>query len=180
MAERALTLMTVDEFLSWDDGTDTRYELADGALRAMAPPDAAHRIVVANVTTLIHVGLRERRPCRPENEAGLRIDNRTMWQADVAVTCHPPAREIDAPLLIVEVLSPSTRTHDLGRKLTDYRTLASVQEIWLVDSERRWLQLWQRDGERWIVQDFVGGSTFASEVLAAAVPLDEVYANSGV
>jgi Uma2 family endonuclease len=180
MAERALTLMTVDEFLSWDDGTDTRYELADGALWAMAPPDAAHRIVVANVTTLIHIGLRQRQPCRPENEAGLRIDDRTMWQADVAVTCRAPAREIEAPLLIVEVLSPSTRTHDLGRKLTDYRTLATVQEIWLVDSERRWLQLWRRDGERWIVQDFVGGGTLGSDVLAANVPLDEIYANSGL
>ena len=132
MAERALTLMTVDEFLSWDDGTDTRYELADGALRAMAPPDAAHRIVVANVTTLIHVGLRERMPCRPENEAGLRIDNRTMWQADIAVTCHPPAREIDAPLLIVEVLSPSTRTHETsaGSSPTTGPSPASKKSGW--------------------------------------------------
>ena len=180
MAERALTLMSVDDFLSWDDGTDTRYELADGALRATAPPDAAHRIIVANTTALIHVALRARQPCRPEIEAGLRIDDRTMWQADVAVSCHPPAREIESPLLIVEALSPSTRIHDLGRKLTDYRTLASVQEIWLVDSERRWLQLWRRDGERWIVQDFVGGSRFGSAVLQAELSLDEIYANSGI
>ena len=38
MAEQALTLMTVDEFLSWDDGTETRYELADGVIHAMSPP----------------------------------------------------------------------------------------------------------------------------------------------
>ena len=92
----------------------------------------------------------------------------------------PPSREIEAPLLVVEVLSPSTRTHDLGRKLPDYRTLDTVQEIWLADSERRWLQLWRRDGERWVVQDFVGGSRFSSDVLAIDVPLDEVYANSGL
>lgn len=180
MAERALSSMTVDEFLAWEDGTDTRYELADGVVRAMAPPDAAHRIIVANITAIIHGALRSRRPCRPENEAGLRIDARTMWQADVAVTCHPPSREIEAPLLVVEVLSPSTRTHDLGRKLPDYRTLGSVQEIWLVDSERRWLQLWRRDGARWIVQDFVGASAFGSDVLAADILLDDVYANSSL
>jgi Uma2 family endonuclease len=180
MAEQALRLMTVDEFLAWDDGTDTRYELADGALWAMAPPDAPHRIIVANATTLIHGGLRGRSPCRPENEAGLRIDDRTMWQADIAVTCQPPARELEMPLLVVEVLSPSTRTHDLSRKLPDYRMLPSVQEIWLVDSERRWLQLWRRDRDHWIVQDLVGSANFTSSTLAADVPLDEIYANSGL
>ena len=77
------------------------------------------------------------------------------------------------------MLSPRARTHDLGRKLPDYRTLGTVREIWLADSERRWLQLWQRDGERWIVQDFVGGSAVHSDVLAADVLLDDVYANSG-
>ena len=180
MAERALSSMTVDQFLSWDDGTDTRYELADGIVRAMAPPDAAHRVIVANVAAIIHGALRSRPPCRPEIEAGLRIDARTMWQADIAATCHPPSREIEAPSLVVEVLSPSTRTHDLGRKLPDYRTLATVQEIWLADSERRWLQLWRRDGERWVVQDFVGGSLFRSDVLTIDVPLDDVYINSGL
>ena len=180
MAEQALRLMTVDEFLAWDDGTDVRYELSAGALWAMAPPDAPHRIVVANITTLLHVGLKQRKPCRPENEAGTRISEQTMWQADIAVTCHPPAREIATPLMIVEVLSPSTRMHDLSRKLVDYRTLPSVQEIWLVDSERRWAQVWGRDGDRWIVRDLVGGAVFASVTLAAEVPLDQVYANSGL
>ena len=39
MAEHALQRMTVDEFLGWDDGTDMRHELADGVIRAMAPPE---------------------------------------------------------------------------------------------------------------------------------------------
>lgn len=180
MAERALSSMTVDEFLRWEDGTETRYELSDGFVRAMAPPDAVHRIVVANLTAIIHAALRSRPPCRPENEAGLRIGERTMWQADIAATCHPPSREIAAPMLVVEVLSPSTRTHDLGRKLPDYRALATVREIWLADSERRWLQRRERDGERWIVQDFVGAGAFHSEALAADVQLDDIYANSGL
>jgi Uma2 family endonuclease len=180
MAERAPTRMTVDDFLVWEDGSDTRHELADGVVRAMAPPDAPYRIIVANLTALIHAGLRNRPPCRPANEAGLRVDAHTMWQADIAVTCEPPAREIVGPIAVVEVLSPSTRAHDLARKLPDYRTLATVQEIWLADSERRWLQLWRRDGERWIVQDLVGASAFRSEVLAADVTLDEVYAHSGL
>lgn len=180
MAEQALKLMTVDEFLTWDDGTDTRYELADGVIQAMAPPAGAHRTIVANLAALIHAALRARRPCRPEVEAGLRISDYVMWQADIAVTCQPAAREIVDPLLVVEVLSPSTRSHDLGHKLNDYKTLPSVQEIWMVDSERRWLQLWRLEGERWLGQDLVRSSTVESSVLGVTVELDEIYADSGL
>ena len=90
------------------------------------------------------------------------------------------ARSLE-PLLVVEVLSPSTRIHDLGRKLNDYKTLPSVQEIWMVDSERRWVQLWRRDGERWIVQDLVGSADVRQR--SAWTPpsqLDELYADSGL
>jgi Uma2 family endonuclease len=180
MNEHASKLTTVDEFLAWEDGTDTRYELADGVIRAMSPPAGAHGTVVANATALIHGALRDRRPCRPQSEAGIRIADHVWWQADVAVTCAPPAPEVVEPLLIVEVLSPSTRTHDLDRKLNDYKLLPSVEEIWMVDSERRWVQIWRRDAQRWIVQDFVGSATYESSVLRGSVRLDDLYADSGV
>jgi Uma2 family endonuclease len=172
----------VDEFLAWDDGTDTRYELADGIVRAMAPPSNAHGTIVVNTAALLRTVLRDRRPCRPQAEAGIRIGEWTRWQADIAVTCTPitSRSEIDQPLLVIEVLSPGTRTHDLSRKLNDYKSLPTVQEIWMVDSERRWLQVWQRDGERWIVRDLVGSALFDSEVLDAAVHLDDLYADSGL
>jgi Uma2 family endonuclease len=181
MAEQALKLMTVDEFLAWDDGTDTRYELADGAIRAMAPPTNVHGTIAGNAALLIGSALRGKRPCRIQPEAGVRIDQHTWWQADLAVTCTPvvPGSEIDRPVLIIEVLSPSTRVQDLGRKLVDYKGLPSVREIWMVDSERRWVQLWRRDGDDWAGQDLVGAATFDSATLGAVVELDELYADSG-
>lgn len=180
MAEQAPKLMTVDEFLAWDDGTDTRYELADGIVRAMAPAQGPHTTIAANVTGIIHAALRSRRPCRPQSEVGIRISERTMWHADVVVTCAAPAPETVEPLLIVEVLSPSTRNHDLGRKLNDYRGLPSVKEVWMVDSERRWVQHWRRDADHWIVRDFVGQARFASPTLDGEVDLEDLYADSGL
>jgi len=181
MAEQALKLITVDEFLLWnDDDTDTRHELADGVIRTMSPPSGPHSAIVANAIVALHAALRDRQPCRPLAEAGVRIDEHTMWQADVAVTCKPIARETHDPVLVVEVLSPTTRTHDLGRKLIDYKSLPSVLEIWMVDSERRWAQVWRRDGEGWIGQDFVGTAHLDSAVLQGLVRLDDLYANSGV
>jgi Uma2 family endonuclease len=180
MAEQAVRLMTVDEFLRWDDGTDTRHELADGVVQAMAPPSVPHSAIVANAVVILAAALRDRRPCRPLAEAGVRIDEMVMWQADIAVTCKPIARETPEPVLIVEVLSPSTRTHDLGRKLIDYKSLPSTEEIWMLDSERRWAQVWRRDGEGWLGQDFVGAASFDSAVINGPVQLDDVYADAGV
>ena len=182
MAEHALMPMTVNEFLTWDDGTDTRYELADGALVAMAPPSNVHGTVVGNAALTIGTALRHRRPCRFQTEAGVRVDENTWWQADLAVTCTPitAGSEIDRPTLLVEVLSPGTRMHDLGRKLGDYKTLPSVAEIWMIDSERRWVQHWRREAAGWIGQDFVGSAAFASATLAERVTLDQLYSDSGL
>lgn len=180
MRDSAERPMTVDEFMRWDDGTDTRYELDEGVPMAMAPPAGPHGTIVANAIGICWSRLRDRAPCRPHSEAGILISARTRWQADLAVTCQPPAANVEDPSLIVEVLSPSTRTHDLGRKLLDYQSLPAVQEIWLIDSERRWLQHWRREGDHWRVQDFVGSSSFPSPTLEGEVPLDELYRNSGL
>ena len=179
MAEPAEKLMTVDEFLRWDDGTDTRHELVDGRIVAMASPGPAHRTIAANIVRLIGNRLADRPPCRAEIEAGIRISDVTRWQADVAVTCGPLAYDVE-PLIVVEVLSPSTRRNDLSLELADYKTLPSVQEIWLIDSERRWAQVWWREAEGWHGRDHVDGSSFRSEVLEGEVALDELYRNAGL
>ena len=62
MAEPAAKRMSLAEFLEWDDGTDTRYELIDGRPRAMAPPTLAHGTIVANLAAVIRPRLKP--PCR--------------------------------------------------------------------------------------------------------------------
>jgi Uma2 family endonuclease len=172
--------MTVDEFLRWDDGTDTRYELIDGQIVAMAPPNGRHGTVVVNAGALVNSRLRSRSPCRAQAEAGVRVSEHRWWQADLAVTCQPPEAEIVDPLLVIEVLSPSTRNRDLVDKLPDYKALPSVLEIWLIDSERRWAQVWWREPEGWHGRDHVGGGALRSQVLDGEVMLDELYLNAGL
>jgi Uma2 family endonuclease len=183
MADPALKLMTADEFVLWDDGTDTRYELIDGIVTAMASPSANHGTIVANAGRLIGNLLERRPPCRAIVEAGLAISAHRFFVADVVATCTPPAGgpSVADPFLVIEVLSPSTRKDDMGLKLPDYRQLASVAEIWLIDGERRHVQLWRRDpavASRWIVEDLVGAATFTSTTLDDRVALDALYRNT--
>ena len=183
MGEPALQGMTADEFLSWDDGTDTRYELVGGAVVAMAPPSYVHGIVVGNAYAAIRAALEGRAPCQAAVEAGIRLDHANHYKADVAASCADPAGAgyVPDPFLIVEVLSESTWRDDIGSKLQRYIKLPSVREIWLVDSRERWVQVWRRAEETWIVTlPMSGDASFASEALADRVDLGALYRNSGL
>jgi Uma2 family endonuclease len=172
--------MTVDEFLAWDDGTETRYELVDGVAGAMAPPMSFHGTIQGNAHAECDGRLAARPPCRAILEAGVRIGADTFFVADVATTCAPVENEaaVRDPALLVEVLSPSTRAQVLLRKLPACKLLPTVREIWLIDSERRWAQVWWREAEGWHGRDLIGPAGFRSRVLDDEVALDRLYRNT--
>lgn len=181
MAEAARRLMTVEEFLDWDDGTDRRYELVDGIVRMMVTPLDNHGTIVANIT--IAIGRHLRPECRVVTESGLVPKNRSRsyYEADLSVTCAPPVpggtRPVPDPLVVIEVLSPSTEKFDRDRKALDYRSLPSVEEIVLVSTSVRRVEIWRRVGERWIGIDFIGDAVARFECLGIDVPLADIYRN---
>ena len=71
----------------------------------------------------------------------VRIDARTTYEPDASVVCGPrrpdDAIAIDDPVIVVEVLSPSTAAIDHGRKLSGYFSLPSVEHYLILDPERR-------------------------------------------
>jgi Uma2 family endonuclease len=170
--------MTLAEFLDWDDGTDRRYELLDGVPVMMASSLEAHGELAATLT--MEVGNRLRPPCRVISEAGIVIPNRadTYYIADLAVTCaprEPGRRMVVEPVLAVEVLSPSTSQVDRWRKVADYRTLPSVQEILVLFSDERRAEVQPRTADGWRVEDLIGKAEINLSCCEAPVPLAAVY-----
>jgi Uma2 family endonuclease len=157
MSEPAIKQMTLAEFLCWEDGSDTRYELLWGLPTAMAPPARAHGILCARLGGMLDTALRPRRPCSAQTEAGIvRLDrDDTYYVADLAVTCTPYQRGeqlVNDPILIVEILSHGTEGHDRRTKVPVYRNIESVKEILLVDSENIYAEILRREGDRWIIE----------------------------
>ena len=157
MAEPAIRPMTLDEFLHWDDGTDTRYELINGFPVAMAPPARAHGILCARLGGLIDSALRSRRPCAAQIEAGIaRLDrDDSFYIADVAVSCQPYRQGeqlVQEPILIVEILSPSTERNDRRLKLPAYQEISSVREIVLIDADSHHAEVYRRDNSHWEIE----------------------------
>jgi len=181
MSEAAVKPMTLAEFLRWEDGTDTRYELLGGCPVAMAPPAIAHGILALRLGARIDAALRSRSPCFGQSEAGIARPDRndTCYIADLAVTCTPPERGqqlLQDPLLIVEILSPGTALHDRQTKVSDYRRIPSVQEILLIDCASIFAEVLRREGDRWMTEIVRGPQAtllLASIGLTAAI--SELY-----
>ncbi len=157
MPERAVKPLNVDEFLDWDSGDDRRYELIDGVPVAMVSPTRAHRILSVNFARRLSEALDERPPCTVGAEEPIAIPGRNdrCHVADLAVTCRPhePGQRLTPePILVVEILAPSTESHDRRVKLPDYRAIDSIDSIILVDQEQCYCEVHRRlDQDRWLV-----------------------------
>jgi Uma2 family endonuclease len=170
------TSMTVREFLRWEDGTDTRYELVHGHVVAMAPPTGRHVVIARNIHDALSPRLR--RPCASYFGAGVaRSEHDDECRLpDVLVTCEAtPDRLFTAPRLVVEVLSPTTEKDDRTDKLDFYRTLPSVEAVLLVWQDKPRAQLHSRQERGWLVQDLVGGGRIELLSLGVSLTLDEIY-----
>jgi Uma2 family endonuclease len=181
MSELAIRPMSLAEFLRWEDGTDTRYELVGGFPMAMAPPARAHGLLCARLAGMIDTILRPRRPCAAQTEAGISRPDRddSFYIADIAVTCRSYERGeqlVKEPILIVEILSPGTERHDRLTKVPVYRSIDSVQEILLIDSESVYAEVLRREGDRWIIA-LVRGPDAVLHLASTglAVPMNELY-----
>lgn len=181
MAEPAIRRMTLEEFLHWDDGTDTRYELIDGFPVAIAPPAEAHRILAVRLVSRIDAALASRRPCNAQIEPGVVRPDRTAsyYVPDIAVTCEPnePGRQAMVnPILIVEILSPSTERCDRRLKMPAYQQLESVREIMLIDADDYHAELYRRGNGHWGIELVRGTDAFLH--LASVdlrIPMLELY-----
>lgn len=117
-----------------DDGR--RYELIDGSLVVTPAPGPAHQLVVVALCRLLWSARRPGTVILPAPVDFVPVPN-TSLQPDAVVVEESEIQQphlTRTPLLVVEVLSPSSRRHDLGSKRLAYAA-AGVPSYWLVDPE---------------------------------------------
>ena len=167
--------MTVAQFVHWEDGSDTRYELVRGRPVALPLPSGRHAEISCNIFRAFDAQLPS--GCRALFGAGIARDlaDDECRLPDVFVTEEPiPEHIFTSPRLVAEVLSPATERDERTTKLDFYKSLASIQAIVIVWQDRRRIQLHERDGRRWKVQDFVGG-VVPLPGLGVELVVDEIY-----
>jgi Uma2 family endonuclease len=179
------TKSTPEEYLAREAQAEYKSEYYDGEIRMMAGGSEPHSVIAVNVITALSVAL-ERKPCKVYNsDMRLLIQRRrTYVYPDAMVICGKTEFQtgrtdvVTNPLVIVEVLSPSTREHDRIEKFALYKQIESVREYILVDSERMVVSILRRQGDtdKWTI-DVLNhpDDVLPFESLDIEIPLAKLY-----
>ena len=175
-------LVSPEDYLEGELVAEVKHEYLSGVVYAMAGARNVHNEIATNALAALHNRLRGK-PCRPYNsdtKVRLRLPGGLrFYYPDAQVTCQPnPPDDTfqDQPLVIVEVISESTRRTDEGEKLDGYRALPSLEIYLLVESERA-LVIGYRRGAAAFAREVYSGldATIPLACIGAELPLAEIY-----
>jgi Uma2 family endonuclease len=135
---------TLEEYLALERESDVKYEYFDGEVFAMSGGTLWHDVVTANTHEALRDGLK-RKPCRVfTGNMQIKTPKALPYRyADGSVACGKPQVErfngndlLLNPILLYEVLSPSTEAYDRGDKFTVYKSILSLREYLLIAQHR--------------------------------------------
>ena len=172
--------MTADEFIPWamSQPEGRGYELVGGEVVARSPERAGHNEGKIAVLLALRAAIRDGGlPCRAFTDGmAVRVDAATVYEPDALVRCggpvDPDAVEITDPVVIVEVISPSTHKVDTTQKLADYFRIPSVQHYLIVNTSRRSVVHHRRDPAGGIRTGIVASGRLALDPPGLDLPVE--------
>lgn len=167
----------LDAFVRWHAAQAERFEFVGGAPVPMAPASRAHTMLKGNVFAALRAAL-EGSPCTAYS-GGIKIRAQGISAIpDVVVSRGEPDLSTPvetAPVLIVEVVSPSTALRDRVEKWAAYRRILSLRHYVLVEQERRLVEVHTRRGDFLFEERFIEAGEVSLEALKTVLMLDDIY-----
>ena len=177
MSNIAEKLMSLDEFLAWERDQPKRYEYAGGVVTMMTGGSLDHSTIASNLWTVLRDQLRGG-TCRAFRGDTKIIANNSLRYPDLSVTCTRVRGNDDVvldPILVVEVVSPSTEREDRGRKKFDYFATPSIRQYAIVEQDARRIDLYTRTDASWTDEIVEGNAVLRLSSIGVEVSLDTIY-----
>jgi Uma2 family endonuclease len=185
MSTLAKRKYTPEEYLELERSSEQKSEYNNGEIFAMGGASARHALITLNIAAELRGQLRERACTVYSTDLRVRVSYEGLYAyPDVIVVCGEPKftdNEFDTltnPLVIVEVLSPTTKNYDRGEKFEQYRKIEDLHEYLLAAQDRPHVEHYikQRDGT-WLLSE-VESREAAVELpsLGCSLSLAEIYA----
>jgi Uma2 family endonuclease len=176
--------LTIQEYLAFERQSETKHDYFEGEIFAMSGASRIHNLIAGNIFGEIRNQLRGR-PCEAYMEAmRVRTLDDLFTYPDVVAVCGEPQfadTEFDTllnPVLIVEVLSPTTEGYDRGLKSSRYRSIPTLVEYVLVAQDCCHIEhlVRQTDGGHWLLEEISDlGGTLELQSIGCRLPLTEIY-----
>jgi Uma2 family endonuclease len=173
--------MDADTFLAWSLEQDGRFELIAGRVVEAAAERASHNRVKFEACRTLKDGVRDAGlRCEVYTDGmAVRVDDATVYEPDATLRCGEPlddeAIEFSDPVVVVEVLSPSTRAIDVGAKLSDYFRLPSVRHYLILRTDSRTAIHHARSEDGMIATTILTAGTIAFDPPGVAIDLAVVF-----
>jgi Uma2 family endonuclease len=169
--------MTVSEFLAWEKRQELRWEFDGIAPIAMTGGTAAHSAIERNLIAALTNRLRGK-PCQAYT-ANLKIAVAgSIRYPDAFVVCSPipgATQVVDAPVVVFEVLSPSTGRTDRIIKNREYRDTQSIRRYVILEQDQQAATVFERVGDDWIGHLLVDDAALVMPEIDVVIPLAELY-----
>ncbi len=158
MVAQPKTLISQADYLAWERAEETKHEYRDGEIVAMTGASREHILICVEHQSFYRQ--LEDRPCEVySNDMRVQIrQGQRYTYPDLAVICGEPQFGDDYldnllnPLVIIEVLSPSTEGYDRGEKFHHYRTILSLREYLLIAQDAYRIEHFARQSEQhWLL-----------------------------
>ena len=169
--------VTLEAFLEWEERQEYKHEFDGVRPIAMAGGTAAHARLQRNLAIAIGGRLRGQ-PCEFLGSDMKIVTERTVRYPDGLVTCTRGANDRTSaadPVIIFEVLSPSTAGTDRITKNREYAAIPSVQRYVMLEQDRVGATVFSRAGDDWVGHVLAEGAPLALRQIGISLPLDELY-----
>ncbi len=175
--------VTVQDYLAGEANSDTKHEYLGGSVHAMAGATVRHNQIAGNCFGLLFGKLRGK-PCQPFNsDTKVRIeftDHIRFYYPDAMVVCQSNSDTDhfqNQPVVIVEVLSDSTRRADLGEKRDAYLSIPSLKILLFVEPDAPSVTLYRRREEGgFVIENHTGlDATISLPEIETSLSLAEIY-----
>ena len=168
--------MSEEDYLQGELIGDVKHELIEGCVYAMAGASANHQRISGNISRKFGNHL-EDLPCEPFGSDMKVKAGANFFYPDVIVDCHFDESRpyyTQSPLIIVEVLSKSTRRTDETIKLMSYINIPSLQEYVLIEQDYVDIQVIRRS-EAWLPKHYFLGDDITFESIGLTLPVEDIY-----
>jgi len=172
-------ILSPEEYLEGEKYSDIKHEYENGRIIAMVGASRAHNTIQVNLTALLHHHLRAT-PCRVfSSDMKVRIDN-TFYYPDLSIVCREYQSHdyyVEEPILVIEVLSPTTEQRDRTIKRLTYQQLPGLKEYVLVAQKRMLVDIYRRSGDGWDLEQYQEGDEIRFRSIDLALSIGTIYEN---
>ena len=170
--------MTLAEFLDWEERQPVRYEFDGFGPVAMTGGTYGHSTIQRNLAFALTGRLRGK-PCQFQgSDLKIQVGDGHIRYSDGMVVCSPVDRTatvVHEPVVVFEVLSPSTAAKDRIVKAREYQATPSIRRYVMLEQDSVGATVYARSGETWTHEILVADSILALPEIGVSLPLAELY-----